>query len=139
MAPRDRRGFTLLETMVALAMAGVVLVAALGVAAADLRASRRAADVQQAASLADDLLSRAALAPREQVALWMRGVRGHFDPPVERFDWRIRATPVPGEGELVTIRVEVTWPDGRFVADTRVVPPAEVSGDVVSAGGETRR
>lgn len=139
MAPRDRCGFTLLEAMVALAMAGVILVAALGVAAADLRASRRAADVQQAASLADDLLSRAALAPREQVALWTRGVGGHFDAPVERFAWRMRATPVPGEDELVTIRVEVTWPDGRFLADTRIVPPAGLSGQVVGADGVMSR
>lgn len=128
MRAADRRGFTLLEAMVALVLAGALLAAALGVAAADLRASRRAADLQLAATLADDLLSRAALAPREQLAQWARGLEGSFDTPMERFTWRIVAQPLPGEEELLGVRVEVLWAGGSFGAHTRVAPPPPPEG-----------
>lgn len=127
----DRRGFTLLEVMVALALAGMVLVAALGVAAADLRASRRAAAVQEAATLADAVLERAALATRDELVAWERGAEGRWQPPLDGYAWRVRAAPMAGEASLFAVQVEVSWAGGSFVAHTRVArplpPPVAVS------------
>ncbi|HET6230914.1 MAG TPA: prepilin-type N-terminal cleavage/methylation domain-containing protein [Longimicrobiaceae bacterium] len=122
MRAADRRGFTLIEAVVALALAGMLVAAALGVAAADVRASRRAASVQEASSLADELIARTDLAPPEQFALWADTADGHFDAPLDRYSWRIAARPVPGEEDLFDVHVQVLWRDGSVAADTRVVP-----------------
>jgi prepilin-type N-terminal cleavage/methylation domain-containing protein len=118
--PGDPRGFTLLEAVVALALAGMVLSAALAVAGADQRASRRAVQVETAASLADDVLSRAELATPDELEAWTRGVEGRFAPPLDRFAWRMRSAPVPGVDGLAAVTVEVAWPEGSFTATTRV-------------------
>jgi prepilin-type N-terminal cleavage/methylation domain-containing protein len=119
---RDRAGFTLIEAMVALVLAGAVLAAAFGVAAADARASRRAAELHSAATLADDLLARVAVAPPGQLARWSRGESGWFDAPMDRFAWRITTSSIPNEDALVGVRAEVLWNGGSFTVHTRVSP-----------------
>ena len=106
----------------ALVVAGVLLSAGFGAAMADLRASRRAADLQTASVLAEDLLSRAALAPREQLVEWTRGFEGRFDTPMERFSWRIIVRPVEGEDELLGVHMEVLWDAGRYALVSRIAP-----------------
>lgn len=125
----DVRGFSLLEAMLALVMVGGLLCAAFGVAAADLRASRRAADLQIASALAEDLLSRAALAPATQLREWSAGIEGEFDIPMDRFTWRLVVRPIEGEIDLLDLHAEVVWSEGSFAFGTRISPPASSAGD----------
>lgn len=118
----DRRGFTLLEVMVALTLVGGLVAAGLGVAAADARASRRAVALHEASALAEELLARASLASGAQLAGWARGVEGSFPPPMEHYGWRLSTTRAGGEGELVEVAATVWWGEGSLPVSTRVVP-----------------
>lgn len=116
-----RRGFTLLEVVVALTVTGVVLSAVLGISAATLRASRRAVAEASAAALAESVLEGQRLELR---ALLVSGNQeGRFPPPFEEYTWHASARPVPEEERLIGIRVEVVWPEGEFTLETRARRP----------------
>ncbi|HEX8358814.1 MAG TPA: type II secretion system protein [Longimicrobium sp.] len=121
----EAAGFTLLEVVVALTLAATVLTAALGVSAAELRASRRAGQAHEMASLADDLLARADLATGSELSAWSGGVTGRFAPSMERYAWRIRTAGVPGHEGLVSVEAEVTGPSSRIAVQTRVARPVD--------------
>ncbi len=63
MRPRDRRGFTILEAVIALAIVGLAGVAALEALGGELRATDRASSVSTAAALAQDRIAALAMLP----------------------------------------------------------------------------
>lgn len=128
-----RTGFTLLEVMVALAIVGLVLVGALGAAGADLRASAKAASTIEAVALADALLERLEVRSAADLRALRRGRRGRFEPPLDRYRWRITSGAVPGRPSLEQVTVTVRWSDGAVRATTRIAHTV-----VAAAGSETR-
>ena len=123
-AAEERRGFTLLEAVVAMAIIGVISVGALAAFSADLRAADRAHRILPAAALAQERL--ATLEIKEPTMLDVLPdslTRGRFDVPFEDYSWtavvkRVRATP-----RLITLSVAVSWENGSFtLSEQRYAP-----------------
>ena len=129
-ATRSRSGFTILETMVALAILGLVVVALLQLVAGASAMTAKDHAYTEAMALAEQrmetLLTRGA-----EAALRADGEEETFGPPFEAFRARIDAERIPGR-ELVEIGVMVSWDHaggGRIDLATqrRVVTPPEAA------------
>ena len=128
---RLRRGFTLLEAAVAMAIVGVIALAALGAYAAELRAAGKARQALPAVSLAEERLAAIDLLPAGELrALPDSLARGRFGPPFERYEWTatVRRAREAGRGmrglrDLYDVRVEVRWPEGLYTLDARRYRP----------------
>ncbi len=101
-----RDGLTLLETMVALVILGLVVVAYLEVFAATTRTVRNAETWSQAVAYAENAMEVVKIDPRNALAGGSEQLGGGFERQVETRHW--------SEGiQLVTVRVSL--PDGgRF-------------------------
>lgn len=128
-----RKGFTLLEVVVAMAILGAGIAALLALFSGSLRLAGGARDTSAAAVYASQRLEEALLAPNP--------VEGEEKGPFgEKYRWVTRTTFLPGgeQGDYRPVRIEVTviWGD----------PGAERSVDVAATrwekkageGGETR-
>ena len=123
---RARRGFTLLEAAVAMAIVGMISVGALSAFGADLRAAQRAQEMLPAAALAEERLAVLELADPSWLAMLPDSLaRGRYAPPFERYEWTATAVPVRGERSLYEFAVRVRWDGGEYsVARRRFRPPA---------------
>ena len=121
---RGRRGFTLLETAVAMTIIAVVSIGAMAAFGADLRAADRARQLLPASSLAAERMAILELAdPMTLRALPDSMSRGSFAAPLDRYTWVARSREVRGEPSLVELEVAVSWPDGEYVLAQRRYRP----------------
>jgi type II secretory pathway pseudopilin PulG len=129
-----RRGFTILEAAVAVALVGMISVGALAAFGADLRASQRVSSLLPARSLAEERLTALELADATHLAILPDSLaRGRFAPPFERYEWTASAKPVRGERWLYVLSVHVRWEDGAYVLTrSRFRPPTAVSAETGS-------
>ncbi|HET8655009.1 MAG TPA: prepilin-type N-terminal cleavage/methylation domain-containing protein [Longimicrobiaceae bacterium] len=123
----DDGGFTLIEAVVALVVVGLVLGGALGAAAADLRATRKAASVAEASALAEDLLFRSQFLRWDSLTQFGEASTGRFAAPMDRYEWNMIIDPSPAEPDLVEATVTVRWSGGEVTASSQFVPPADAS------------
>ncbi|HEY6158229.1 MAG TPA: type II secretion system protein [Gemmatimonadales bacterium] len=124
MSRPDRRGFTLLEAVVALTILGLAGVAALEALGAEVRGAERARTASTAAALAQDRVAAVALVPpRDLDALPDSFARGTFGPPFSDYHWTARVQPVLGEADLYEVRVEVSSDAAPYTLVTRVYRP----------------
>jgi type II secretion system protein I len=124
----DRRGFTLLEVLVALAVLGVAITAVLQVSSGSLRLLRLAGEHQDAVLLADRV-ARASMPTEPGVETGSEGA----------FTWERRVTVIavapeltqPGvpDPQLFSVAVTVRWGRGQSLelATIRTGPPASQS------------
>ena len=111
---RSRRGFTLVEVVVALAVLGGAIAVSMEGYSATLRAQKATVDHLQAVVLADERLDALALVPPDSVA-WYGTERGSgWDPPLDRFRWRAILTASVDSPLLVRARVVVSWEGGEY-------------------------
>lgn len=98
-------GFTLLEVMIALAIAGIALIALLSLSNRSIAVNERLQKITQATLLAQDKMGETE-ADFESGTLREDEVEGVFEPPFEAFRWRIayEPTPIPTI-RMVTVRV----------------------------------
>ena len=122
---RARRGFTVLEAAVAVAIIGMISIGALAAFSADLRAAQRAQDLLPASALAEERLAALELADPTRLAMLPDSLtRGRFGPPFERYEWTASARPVRGERSLYDFAVRVRWETGEYtLARRRFRPP----------------
>lgn len=121
MSRLDRRGFTLLEAIVALAVLGLAGVAALEAMGGELRAAERARSATTAAALAQDRLATVALLPRSELDPVRDSIaRGTFRPPFAEYRWTTTIRPVLGEADLYDVVVEVRSDAGHISFATRL-------------------
>ena len=109
--PLRAAGFTLLEVMIALAIAGIALIALLSLSNRSISVNERLQKITQATLLAQDKMGETEAA-FESGTLSEDEVEGVFDPPFEAFRWRIAYEPTP----IPTIRmvtVRVLWGDEK--------------------------
>lgn len=126
MSTAGRRGFTLLEGVVALAIVGVVAVAVLGAFAGDLRATERVRHALVAEALAEQRLATVRLLEvRELTRLPDSLRRGSFAAPLDGYRWTIDARRVRNEQGLFDLVVRIEWAGGAYALASRgYAPPA---------------
>jgi len=118
-----RRGFILLEAVVALLVVGLTAGAALQLYGAHMRASLREPRLLTAAALAQDRLAAIRLLEPEQLARVPDSLaRGHFGAPFAEYRWSATAARSTVD-DLYDVRVEVAWLDGRVALTTRIYAP----------------
>lgn len=112
---RTERGFTLIETLIALAILAVTLVAFYEAMATGFRTFDMAADVEEAVLIAQSQLDRV-------VAL--RRIPGQAQGSAGAYRWRIDVQPAASSEavlQLRTLRMSVLWSGGRGVSIERLV------------------
>ena len=121
-----RRGFTLLEAAAALVVIGISSAAALGGAAAEMRAAGRTRHALTAQTLADQRMATLRLLSREELLRLPDSLaKGTFDAPLEEYHWRAATAPARDGQDLFDIRVMVGWTDGSHIIATRSYRPPE--------------
>lgn len=104
-------GFTLLEVMIALAIAGIALIALLSLSNRSILVNERLQKITQATLLAQDKMGETEAA-FESGTLREDEIEGVFEPPFEGFRWRIAYEPTPITAiRMVTVRV--LWGDEK--------------------------
>ena len=124
MSIRGRRGFTILEAVIALAVVGLAGVSALEAMGAEIRAADRAAEAYTLAALAQDRLAViASVSPRTLSALPDTLARGTFPPPFAIYRWTGSVQPVAGAGELYDVTVTISGERRDYAVRTRLFRP----------------
>jgi prepilin-type N-terminal cleavage/methylation domain-containing protein len=115
------RGFSLLESVVALAILGTAGAAALESLAAELRSAERTRRALESNALAVDRLARLRLLPREELVPLADSLRrGIFPAPFEGYRWTIATRTVSGADDLVDVRIVIHWEGGAEELATRL-------------------
>jgi type II secretory pathway pseudopilin PulG len=110
-----RRGVSLLEAVVAIAIVGMTAVSALEAAGGDMRAAERSRRAIEAEALATSRLDFIDLLnDRELQALPDSVEKGKFDPPLDEYSWKTTSTPLADQAGVYTIHVTVDWPSGSY-------------------------
>jgi len=116
-----RRGFIVLEAVVALAILSVASIAALGAVDRDLDAARRTRRALVSTALAEDRLEAVRLldagglsSPPDSV------LRGRFAVPFRAYAWRTEIRPVEALTGLYDVHIDVTWEGGDRPLETRI-------------------
>lgn len=125
----DSRGFTLLETVVAITILSLVGVGVMGAFGTEQRAALEADRVVAAAALSQDRLARLAIVSREALDPLPDSLRrGEFGTPFDIYEWEADAEEVRGRPHLFDVRVRISWaPDGRYSARTRFYRPTDTA------------
>lgn len=114
-----RRGITLLEAVVAIAIVGMTSVAALESVGGEMRTAeraRRAIEVEQLATSRLEFMDL--LTDRELQALPDSVEKGTFTAPLDEYSWTTTSSPVSEQSGVYDVRVTVAWPSGSYVLRT---------------------
>jgi Tfp pilus assembly protein PilV len=110
-----RRGVSLLEAVVGLAVVGMTAIGVLGAAAADLRAVERSRRAMEAAALATDRVDALRfLSAYELLALPDSVAAGVFAAPLDGYRWHSTAAVREGEQGVYDVAVRITWNGGSY-------------------------
>ena len=121
----DRRGFTLLEAVVALAIISVTAIGVLSLFGEDQRVAGRARESVTASLVARERLAALSLATRAELARLPDSLaHGSFADAGIRYDWTAAATLVPQGRDLFDLSVQVRWPNGESALRSRRFRPA---------------
>lgn len=123
---RARRGITLLEAVVAVAIVGMTSVAALESVGGELRTAERARRAIEVEALATSRLEfMDILTDRELLSLPDSVAKGKFAAPLDEYAWTTTSTPVSDQPGVYDVHVDVTWPSGSYTLRTYVyrTPP----------------
>lgn len=114
-----RRGITLLEAVVAIAIVGMTSVAALEAAGGEMRTAERARRAIEVEALASSRLEfMDLLTDRELQALPDSVEKGKFAAPLDEYSWTTTSAPVSEQPGVYDVRVNVAWPSGSYALRT---------------------
>jgi type II secretion system protein I len=118
------RGFALLEAVIALAIVGLIGVAALSSMGAQSRTAERAREAVEAGALAEYRLASLQLLSADELSPLPDSLsHGRFAAPFDRYTWRATSGPTSDEDGLYELTVNVEWDDGSFSLATQVYRP----------------
>ena len=116
---RARRGISLMEAVVAVAIVGVTSVAALEAVGSDMRTAERARRAIETESLASSRLQFLSLmTDRDLQALPDSVAGGKFDKPLDEYSWKTTSTPLDDQAGVYDVRVTIAWPTGSYLVRT---------------------
>lgn len=119
-----RRGFVLLDAIVATILLSIALVTVIGLNSSAIRAQRDGEHLQDAAMLTDELLEQVIAVGPEQFRR-VFGLRGECEPPFESYWYEVEIDSV-GAGDPYQVTATVFWDDlgqtRRLVVQTLVAP-----------------
>ena len=113
--PAERRGVTLFEAIAAMAIVGIVSVAALEAVGSQMRSAEQARRTVEASALAQQRLDWLDFLNEQQLRSLPDTVReGKFDAPLAEYAWTTTAAPVATQPGVFDVAVKVTWSDAAF-------------------------
>jgi type II secretory pathway pseudopilin PulG len=118
-----RRGFVLLEAVIALLIVSTFGIAALGALGGRLRGADAVERTLTARALAEDRFAAVELLPGIPQPLPDTLARGAFAAPFDEYHWTAATRPVRGEENLYDVVVTVTWDDGNYALFGRLFRP----------------
>lgn len=106
---RRREGFLLIEAVIALAILGLAVLAALSATTSQVRTADKANVLLVAESLAQDRMAGVQMLGYEDLAALPDSLRaGTFPFPFDDYAWQAEALPVDGEYDLFQVNLLVT-------------------------------
>jgi type II secretory pathway pseudopilin PulG len=106
----NRSGVTLFEAVAAMAIVGLVSIAALEAAGAQMRVAERARRAVEASTLAQQRLDWLDFLTETQLRALPDTVKeGTFEAPLEEYSWETTATPVSTQAGVYDVTVKVMW------------------------------
>src|SRR5436190_16517118 len=118
MLPR-RRGISLLEAVVAIAIVGITSVSALEAVGGDMRTAERARRAIVVEALAGSRLEfMDLLTDRELQALPDSVEAGKFPAPLDEYSWKTTSGSVSDQAGIYAVRVAIDWASGSYVVRT---------------------
>jgi type II secretory pathway pseudopilin PulG len=116
---RARRGISLFEAVVAIAIVGMTSVAALESVGGGMRTAEKARRMTEAEALATSRMEMLdLLTDRELQALPDSVQEGKFPAPLDEYSWKTTSEPIADKSGVYAIRITVTWPTGTYVIHT---------------------
>jgi type II secretory pathway pseudopilin PulG len=133
----SRRGFVLLEAVVALAIIGLVAIALLSTTSSQLRTASKATVLLTARSLAEDRIAAIRFLNYDDLSRLPDSlVAGRFPPPFDAFEWTTVVEEMEDEYDLFGAEVVVNGLGESFPLRTLVHAPRPVlTGGVTEADG----
>ena len=131
-----RAGVTLFESVAAMAIVGIVSIAALEAAGAQLRSAEKARRAIEASALAQQRLDWLDFMNEQNLRSLPDTVRaGKFEAPLNEYAWTTTAAPVSTQAGVFDVLVKVTWPDNSFVLHSLVYRRPVISMGTAGRGG----
>lgn len=118
MSGAGERGFTLLEVLVALAILGTTLVAALEVTGVTLRTQAAASRHIEAVALAEAKMNELVLLSSDSLEWYTVARSGTTALPPRQYEWSALVRQDAETPRLWHAAVAIDWPDGRFDLET---------------------
>lgn len=120
----NRRGFTLLEVVTALAVIGLVAVSALATVGQQLKVAAHAHQIARAEELSAQRLAALRLLTTSQFrSLPDTMARGRFAAPDAGYTYHVVATPLLNDQDLSDVRIDIEWDGGSYALRTRMYTP----------------
>jgi type II secretory pathway pseudopilin PulG len=115
----NRRGLSLLEAVVAVAIVGLTAVSALEAAGGDMRVAERSRRAIEAEALATSRLDVVdMLTDRELQALPDSVEQGKFPAPLDEYSWKTTSAPLSEQAGVYDVHVTIEWPAGSYILRT---------------------
>ena len=116
---RPRRGISLFEAVVSVAIVGLVAVSALETVGAQMRTAEKARRNTEAAALATARLDfMELLTDRELQALPDSVSEGTFAEPLDEYSWKTTSDPYSEQAGVYSVRLTIAWPTGSYAVKT---------------------
>jgi prepilin-type N-terminal cleavage/methylation domain-containing protein len=114
----DRRGFTLIEAVVALLIVALALVPMLASARQALVGEARVGPARETVALAEARMEELALIPADSIAAYLSPREGRFPAPYAAYRWRALMRGEPQSPALFRAAVIVDGPGGTYSLET---------------------
>jgi type II secretory pathway pseudopilin PulG len=114
-----RKGISLLEAVVAVAIVGMTSIGALESVGSGLRTAEKSKRAIEAEALASSRLEFMDLmTDRELQALPDSVESGKFLAPLDAYSWKTTSTPSEEQAGIYDVRITVSWPTGSYTLKT---------------------
>jgi type II secretory pathway pseudopilin PulG len=115
----DRRGISLIEAVVAVAIVGMTAISALESVGGGMRTAERSKRAIEAEALATSRLEFMALMTDQELRALPDSVeKGKFPAPLDEYTWTTTSSSYSDQAGVYDVRVTITWPTGKYTVRT---------------------